>query len=45
MGAKRDADLSDGLEKLQQMDRDSLKMLINKGLQSIDSMDKKKKDQ
>ena len=46
MGAdKGKGDLSDGFEKLQKMDRDSLKMLINKGLQSLDSMDKQKKDQ
>ncbi|MEO6539681.1 MAG: hypothetical protein ABIN74_01775 [Ferruginibacter sp.] len=44
MGAKK-GDLSDGLEKLQKMDKDSLKMLISKGLQAMDSMDKKKKEQ
>jgi len=44
MGPKKE-DLGDGLEKLQNMDRDTLKMLIKKGLQAMDSMDKKKKGQ
>ncbi len=39
---KRDGDLKDGLEKLQKMDPDSLKMMIKKGLQALDSMQKKK---
>ena len=39
---KRDGDLKDGLEKLQKMDPDSLKMMIQKGLQALDSMQKKK---
>lgn len=41
MGAKK-GDLKDGIEKLKQMDPDSLKMLINKGLQALDSLDRKK---
>jgi hypothetical protein len=44
MGAQKGGGLNEGLEKLQKMDPDSLKMLINKGLQAMDSMDKKKKD-
>lgn len=40
MGAKKD-ELKDGIEKLKQMDPDSLKMLINKGLQALDSLDRK----
>lgn len=40
---KRDGDLKDGLEKLQKMDPDTLKLLIKKGLQALDSMDLKKK--
>jgi Domain of unknown function (DUF4878) len=44
MGAKK-GDLKDGIEKLQQMDPDSLKMLISKGLQALDSLDRKKKNQ
>ena len=39
---KRDGDLKDGLEKLQKMDPDSLKMMIKTGLQALDSMQKKK---
>jgi hypothetical protein len=31
-------DLEKGLEKLKNMDPDSLKMLMNKGLQMMDSM-------
>lgn len=42
MGAQR-GDLKDGLEKLKKMNPDSLKMLISKGLQALDSLDKKKK--
>ncbi len=41
MGAKKE-DLKGGIEKLKQMDPDSLKMLINKGLQALDSLDRKK---
>jgi hypothetical protein len=41
---KRDGDMKDGLEKLKKMDPDSLKMMIKKGLQALDSMDIKKKD-
>ena len=41
MGSQK-GDLKDGIEKLQKMDPDSLKMLIKKGLQALDSMDKKK---
>ena len=44
MGAQK-GDLKDGVEKLQKMDPDSLKMLIRKGLQALDSMDKKKNKQ
>jgi hypothetical protein len=40
-GAQK-GDLKTGIEKLQQMDPDSLKMLIRKGLQSLDSMKKQK---
>ena len=40
-GAQK-GDLKKGIEKLQQMDPDSLKMLIRKGLQSLDSMKKQK---
>lgn len=43
MGAKKE-DLKGGIEKLKQMDPDSLKMLINKGLQALDSLDRKKKN-
>jgi Domain of unknown function (DUF4878) len=41
MGSRK-GDLKDGLEKLQKMDPDSLKMMIKKGLQALDSMQKKK---
>ena len=44
MGAKKEG-LKDGIEKLKQMDPDSLKMLINKGLQALDSLDRKKNNQ
>ncbi|MEO7306426.1 MAG: DUF4878 domain-containing protein [Ferruginibacter sp.] len=40
MGAKK-GDLGEGLEKLQKMNPDSLKMMIEKAKQAIDSMDKK----
>jgi len=43
MGAEK-GDLKDGIEKLQKMDPDSLKMLIRKGLQALDSMDRKKNE-
>jgi len=42
MGSKK-VDLKTGVQKLQQMNPDSLKMLINKGLKALDSLDKKKK--
>ncbi len=43
MGKERDGrGLEDGLERLKNMDRDSLKMLINKGLQALDSLDGRK---
>ncbi len=45
MGADRDGDLNERFNKLQQMNRDSLKMLINKVSEAIDTMDKKKKSQ
>jgi hypothetical protein len=41
MGAEK-GDLKDGIEKLQKMDPDSLKMIIRKGLQAMDSMNMKK---
>lgn len=41
----RKGDLKTGVEKLQQMNPDSLKMLIGKGLQALDSMDKLKTKQ
>jgi hypothetical protein len=41
MGAQK-GDLKDGLEKLKKMDPDTLKMLINKGLQALDSIKKQK---
>jgi len=41
----RKADLKDGIGKLQKMNPDSLKMLISKGLQALDSMDKQKQKQ
>ena len=44
MGAKKEG-LKDGIEKLKQMDPDSLKMLINKGLQALDSLNRKKNNQ
>lgn len=44
MGRQK-ADLKDGVEILQKMHPDSLKKLIGKGVQAIDSMDKKKKQQ
>ncbi len=44
MGAKK-GDIKDGLERLQKMDPDSIKMLISKGLQAMDSMQKKRKNQ
>lgn len=34
-------DMQKGLEKLQKMDPDSLKMLMNKGMQALDSLSKK----
>lgn len=43
MGA-RNGSLKDGVEKMKQMDPDSLKMLIQKGLQALDSLDKKKQN-
>ncbi|MBL7701350.1 MAG: DUF4878 domain-containing protein [Ferruginibacter sp.] len=42
MGA-RDGGLEEGLEKIQKMNEDTLKMLIKKGAQIVDSMDIKKK--
>jgi hypothetical protein len=36
--------MKEGLERLQGMNPDSLKMLINKGLQMMDSMDSRKKN-
>lgn len=44
MGA-RNGDLRTGVEKLKKMDPDSLKMLINKGLQALDSLDSRKQQQ
>jgi len=41
MGAKK-GDIKDGLERLQKMDPDSLRMLISKGLRAMDSMKNKK---
>lgn len=41
----KDRGIKDGLEKLKQMDKDSLKMIISKGLQAMDSIDSKKQDQ
>ena len=43
MGAQK-ADLKEGLEKLQKMNPDSLKMLIGKGLQALDSSNRKNRD-
>ena len=39
----RDKDLEDGLEKLQNMPPDSLKKLVDKGMQVLDSLDKSHK--
>lgn len=41
---KRNGGLKEGVEKLQKMDPDTLKLLIKKGLQALDSMDRKKND-
>lgn len=41
MGSRK-GDLKDGLERLQKMDPDTLKMFIKKGLEAMDSMKKKK---
>ena len=41
MGTRK-GDLKDGLENLQKMDPDTLKMFIKKGLQALDSMKKNK---
>jgi hypothetical protein len=41
MGARK-GDLKAGLEKLQKTDPDTLKMLIRKGVEALDSMQKKK---
>lgn len=41
MGARK-GDLKDGLEKLKKMNPDTLKMFIKKGLEAMDSLDKKK---
>ena len=41
MGTRK-GDLKDGLENLQKMDPDTLKMFIRKGLQALDSMKKNK---
>lgn len=43
MGAQK-SDLKDGLNRLQKMNPDSLKMLIGKGLQALDSSNRKNKD-
>ena len=43
MGPKK-GDLKEGVEKLQKMDPDSLKMMIRKGLEAMDSMDRKKNE-
>lgn len=43
MGARK-GDLKDGLDKLQKMDPDTLRMFIKKGLESLDSMQKKNKN-
>jgi hypothetical protein len=37
-------DANEALERLKQMDPDSLKMLMNKGLEALDSLSKKKKE-
>lgn len=44
MGSRKE-DLKSGVERLKQMDRDSLKMLIGKGVQALDSLDKMKQNQ
>ena len=44
MGAQK-GDLKDGLEKLQKMDRDTLKMMLEKAKQALDSISSKKKAQ
>ena len=44
MGAEK-PDLKTGLEKLEKMDKDSLKMLLNKGVQALDSFDVRTKKQ
>ncbi len=41
MGSRK-GDLKDGLDRLQKMDPDTLKMFIKKGLEALDSMQKKK---
>lgn len=41
MGSRK-GDLKDGLEKLQKMNPDTLKMFIKKGLEALDSMNRKK---
>jgi hypothetical protein len=38
---KRDGDLKDGLDKLQKINPDTLKMLIRRGAKFLDSLDKK----
>jgi hypothetical protein len=43
MGAEMN-DANEALERLKQMDPDSLKMLMNKGLEALDSLSKKKKE-
>lgn len=43
MGAQK-GNIKDGLDKLQKMNPDSLRMLISKGLQAMDSLNKKKKE-
>ena len=42
---KKNKSLKDGIEKLKQMDPDSLKMLINKGIQLMDSLKNSNKNQ
>ena len=44
MGVEK-PDLKTGLEKLEKMDKDSLKMLLNKGVQALDSFDVRTKKQ
>lgn len=39
------SDLKTGFEKLEKMDKDTLKMLLNKGVQALDSLDAKTKKQ